>query len=414
MSTKIAAESFPNPTPGEKPVLVVVRVYDGERDKAAVEELERQYEVGKPGKPSVVTDLMGDPTARIRNFTSHIMLVAEYGFERRIVGVIRGCLKSVTKGKKPSGRFPAYVKLACILGLRVSTAHRRLGIGTKLVQQLEEWCRKNGADYAYMATECSNQPSLNLFTIKFNYIKFRSPTVLVQPIHAHDKSLSSSIALIRVSPELATLVYRRIFASSEFFPEDVDMILNNKLSLGTFVALPKGYLSNWDPKSDTFPPSFAILSIWNTKEVFKLKVKGVSSLKYACSVASRAVDAFLPWLRLPSIPNIFRQFGLYFLYGLHMEGPHGSYLMRSLCSFAHNMAKHDRGCGILVAEVNQNDPVKEAIPHWKRFSWDDLWCIKKLAVAKEEGQESGSFEPQDWIKSRACSSSVTFVDPRDI
>lgn len=74
MSTKIAAESFPNPPPGEKP-LVVVRVYDGETDKAAVEELERQYEVGKRGKPSVVTDLMGDPTARIRNFTSHIMLV---------------------------------------------------------------------------------------------------------------------------------------------------------------------------------------------------------------------------------------------------------------------------------------------------------------------------------------------------
>lgn len=413
MSTRIAAESFPSPPPGEQS-LVVVRVYDGERDKVAVEELERQYEVGKRGKPSVVTDLMGDPTARIRNFPSHIMLVAEYGNERRIVGVIRGCLKSVTKGKKPSNGFPVYVKLACILGLRVSTAHRRLGIGTKLVQQLEEWCRRNGADYAYMATECSNQPSLNLFTIKLNYIKFRSPTVLVQPIHAHDKPLSSSIALIRVSPDLATLAYRRIFESSEFFPEDVDMILNNKLSLGTFVAVPKRYLSNWDPKSGTFPPSFAILSIWNTKEVFKLKVKGVSSLKYACSVASRALDAFLPWLRLPSIPDIFRHFGLYFLYGLHMEGPDGSHLMKSLCSFAHNMAKDDRGCGILVAEVNQNDPVKEAIPHWKRFSWDDLWCIKKLRVAKEGEQESGSFEPQDWITTRACPSSVTFVDPRDV
>lgn len=75
MSIKIAAEKFTNPpTPGEKPV-VVVRAYDGERDKVAVEELERQCEIGKRGKPSVVTDLMGDPTARIRNFPSHIMLV---------------------------------------------------------------------------------------------------------------------------------------------------------------------------------------------------------------------------------------------------------------------------------------------------------------------------------------------------
>ncbi|KAL3528981.1 hypothetical protein ACH5RR_008303 [Cinchona calisaya] len=412
MSMKIAAEGFPNPPLGEKPILVV-RVYDGERDKAAVEELERQSEVGKRGKPSVVTDLMGDPTARIRNFPSHIMLVAEYVKEREIVGVIRGCIKVVTKGKKPSNEFPVHVKLACILGLRVSAAHRRLGIGIKLVQQLEEWCIKNGANYAYMATECSNQPSLNLFTIKCNYIKFRSPTVLVQPIHAHYKPLSSGTSLIRVSPELATLIYRRTFANSEFFPEDINNILNNKLNLGTFVALPKKCLSNWDPKSGCFPPSFAILSIWNTKEVFKLKVKGVSSIKYACSLGSRALDALLPWLRLPSIPNIFRHFGFYFLYGLHMEGPNGSHLMKSLCSLAHNMARDDRGCKILVAEVSQNDPVGEAIPHWKRFSWDDLWCIKKLK-ADEEIEERCSYEADDWIRSRACSSSVTFVDPRDI
>lgn len=264
-----------------------------------------------------------------------------------------------------------------------------------------------------MATEYSNQPSLNLFTIKCSYIKFRSPAVLVQPIHAHYKPVSSDIAFIRVPPELATLIYGRIFTNSEFFPEDVDMILNNKLNLGTFIALPKKGLPFWDLKSDTFPPSFAILSVWNTKEVFKLKVKGVSSLKYACSVGSTALDAMFPWLRLPSIPNVFRHFGFYFLYGLHMEGPNGSHLMKSLCSFAHNMAKDDRGCRILVAEVSQDDPVRKAIPHWKRFSWDDLWCIKKLTESKEE-EVSCSFEADDWIRSRACSSSVTFVDPRDL
>ena len=66
--SKIAAENY-------VPSLVVVRPYEQERDKAAVEELERRCEVGQPGKPSLVTDLMGDPIARVRNFVSHIMLV---------------------------------------------------------------------------------------------------------------------------------------------------------------------------------------------------------------------------------------------------------------------------------------------------------------------------------------------------
>lgn len=63
------------PSPWAEKPGVVVREYDEERDKAAVEELERRCEVGQPGKPSLVTDLMGDPIARVRNFMSHIMLV---------------------------------------------------------------------------------------------------------------------------------------------------------------------------------------------------------------------------------------------------------------------------------------------------------------------------------------------------
>ncbi|CAI9113866.1 OLC1v1014557C1 [Oldenlandia corymbosa var. corymbosa] len=416
-SIKIAAEeSVCHPylwpvkeTPPQPVAAVVVRVYDKMRDKTAVVELERRCEAGKQGKPSVVTDIMDDPTARIANFPSRVMLVAEYGYNREIVGVIRGCIKTVTTGKH-CNEFPVYVKLACVLGLRVSPAHRRLGIGAKLIQHLELWCKENGTDYAYMATDCSNQPSLNLFTVKSNYIKFRSPTVLVQPVHAHYKTLSSKTSLIRVPPDLAEPMYRRIFANSEFFPKDIDIILNNKLNLGTFMAIPKSVLSSWDPKLGTFPSSFAILSIWNAKEVFKLKVKGVSSLKYACSVGSRVLDSLLPCLRLPSIPDVFHHFGFYFLYGLHMEGNDGSSLMKSLCEYAHNLARDDRGIRILVAEVSQNDPVRDAIPHWKRFSWDDLWCIKELNAAK--GRENSSkVEAEAWIRSRA---SVTFVDPRDL
>ncbi|KAJ6702332.1 hypothetical protein OIU74_013478 [Salix koriyanagi] len=409
MSLKIAAENFPTLPAGEMENLVVVREYDEGRDKVAVEEMERRCEVGQRGKPSLVTDLMGDPICRVRNFPSYVMLVAECGGGGgggEIVGAVRACVKTVTK--ESSG----YVKLAYILGLRVSPSHRRLGIGTKLVQEIEEWCKQKGADYSYMATDCSNEPSINLFTRKFSYTKFRTLTMLVQPVHAHYRPLGSDIAIIQLTPKLAEAIYCRVFASAEFFPKDIGSILHSKLNLGTFMAVPRKALPKWDPKTGILPSSFALLSVWNTKEVFKLQVKGVSKLTYACCAGTRLLDAWMPWLRLPSFPDVFRQFGVYFLYGLHMEGKNASRLMKALCAFAHNMARDDGGCGAVAAEVSQRDPVREVIPHWRKFSLaEDLWCIKKLAAEKlDVDRRCGTY---DWIK-HGSSSSVIFVDPRDI
>ncbi|KAK6147864.1 hypothetical protein DH2020_018776 [Rehmannia glutinosa] len=312
---KIAAETYLPSPPAEGPPVVVVRKYDEVRDKAAVEELERCE-------------------------------VAEYGDGNEIVGVIRGCIKTVTNGKKMSStQLPVYVKLAYILGLRVSSTHRRLGIATKLVQELENWCKQNGAEYAYMATECNNKPSLNLFTQKCNYVKFRNPTVLVQPVHLHSKPLPLDIIIVRIPPQLAELVYRNVFSTSEFFPKDIDRLLSNKLNLGTFMALPKKSLSNWNPKTRELPSSFAILSIWDTKEVYRLQVKGVSVLTHVVCLGTRVFDAMVPWLKIPSFPNVFENFGFYFCMGFTWKERRAR-LMKSLCKFAHNMARNDAGCRV--------------------------------------------------------------------
>ncbi|KAL3008255.1 hypothetical protein AAZX31_07G021000 [Glycine max] len=234
MSLKIAAEIYPkSPSETVKEPLVVVKEYDEDRHKVAVERLERLCEVGQSGKPSLVTDLMGDPICRIRHFQLHVMLVAEYGEEGEVVGVIRVCVKTVTRGNS------VYIKLAYILGLRVSPRHRRFGIGTKLVEHLEEWCKKKGAKYAYMATDCTNEPSVNLFTKKCGYSKFRTLTILVQPVHAHYKPISSNVAVLHLPPRLAGSIYNHMFANSEFYPKDIELILSNKLNLGTFMAIPR-------------------------------------------------------------------------------------------------------------------------------------------------------------------------------
>lgn len=288
--------------------------------------------------------------------------------------------------------------------------HRRKGIGLKLVNEIEQWFLKNGAEYSYIATENDNKPSLNLFTQKCNYTKFRTPSILVQPVFAHRVKLPSRVTIIKLTPSDSERLYRHRFSTTEFFPRDIDRILNNKLNLGTYIAVPKGFClaESW-PGSDEFlsdsPESWAIMSIWNCKEVFTLEIKGASRARRLAAKATRVVDRALPWFEVPSVPDVFRPFGLHFMYGLGGEGPRAGSLMKALCDHAHNLAKLN-GCGVVVTEVASGDPLRLAIPYWKRLSCtEDVWCIKRLVGHYSDGPVG------DWTKSPPGLS--IFVDPRE-
>eukprot|EP01018_Ginkgo_biloba_P037090 Gb_28962 [translate_table: standard] len=392
-----------------------IREFDESRDVEQVERLERRCEVGPSGKVSLFTDLMGDPICRVRHCPAYAMLVAEFGPGKEIVGLIRGCIKTVACGKKlisdgsingenrngNGNAAPVYTKAAYILGLRVSPTHRRLGIGFKLVETLERWFSENGAEYAYMATEKDNEACIKLFAGKCNYNKFRTPAILVHPVHAHAKRIRSSVKIVKLDVAQAEALYRGYLGTREFFPQDIDAILKNKLSLGTWVAVPRG--QEWPTNGGRVPNSWAVLSVWNSNEVFKLEVKGISVLKYVYAATTRFFDRAFPWLKIPSIPDVFHPFGLHFLYGLHAEGTEAQRLMKDLCWFAHNLGK-EKGCRLIATEVGSCDPLKSSIPHWDCFSCpEDLWCIKRLAKSEDcRG---------DWTKS--APGLTVFVDPRD-
>lgn len=90
--------------------------------------------------------------------------------------------------------------------------------------------------------------------------------------------------------------------------------------------------------------------------------------------------------------------------------------MRGLCRFVHNLARKDKGCAAMVAEVGSLDPVKEGVPYWIKFSWaEDIWCIKRISDCLEDGHEVEdgiSTSASDWVRSWPTSP-VVFVDPRD-
>ncbi|KAK4798029.1 hypothetical protein SAY86_030355 [Trapa natans] len=410
--------------------IVIVREYDPGRDKARVEELEQRCELEPAGKISIFADLLGDPICRVRNSPAFLMLVAETDggdvAERRIVGLIRGCIKTVTCGKKlsrsgktvnnphlnPPTPIPVYTKLANIIGLRVSPSHRRMGIASKLVERMERWFMERGAEYAFMATVKGNTPSLKLFTGKYGYAQFRTPALLVHPVFAHRMDTGSHhINLIELPPHDAELLYRVRLSTTEFFPRDIDSVLNNRLNLGTFLAVPRGtyHGGTWPGMAEFLanpPASWAALSIWNSNDVFRLEVRGVPWLRRSLCRVSRFIDGALPFLKLPSVPDVFRPFGVHFLYGLCGEGPRAVAMVRALCGYAHNLAR-SRGAAAVATEVAEAEPLRAGILHWGRFSCeDDVWCIKRLGEDYSDGAVG------DWTKSPASLS--IFVDPREV
>ncbi|XP_027333682.1 probable N-acetyltransferase HLS1 [Abrus precatorius] len=372
----------------------IIRSYEGQLDRAQVEDLGRRCKVG-PSES--VLDTMGDPTCRIRNSPMNIMLVAK--MDNELVGVIQGSIKVVTIRSHPQKNM---AKVGYVLGLRVAPHGQRKGIGSSLVQKLEEWFTCNDVEYAYMATEKDNYASINLFMNKFGYTKFRTPAILINPVNHHLFRISSNIEIARVKIEKAEFLYRRFMGSTEFFPNDIENILRNKLSLGTWMA----YFKDSDFGSDgQVPSSWAMLSVWNSAEIFKLRL---GKTPFSCMLFTKSwnlIDRIFPCLKLPTFPNFFSPFGFYFMYGMYQEGPFSGKLVKALCKFVNNMASKSENCKIIVTEGGGRDELNHHVPHWKLLSCQDLWCIKAL---KNEGT-SMFHELTNSPPPRAL-----FVDPREV
>lgn len=430
-----------------------VRSYDEKRDWARVEALERRCQVvGPSDRISIFIDSLGDPICRIRNSPSYNILVchllplllppltyvvpffahcnktkftfpfcilhvcfrfyvkvAELG--KDLVGVIQGTVKVVAVHRPPP---KDKAKTGYILGLRVSPDHRRRGVASALVNSLEQWFISNHIEFSYMATEETNVASVRLFVGRLGYVRFRTPSILVYPVNARRRRrrrlryrILSNVEIRRLGTESAELVYRRfVSTSSDFFPDDIDRILKSRLNLGTWVAhfgddtwLDDGVGSaSWRA-----PGTWAMLSAWDTSQVFKLRLgKAPLSFRLFTRVA-RLINNNLPCLGMPAIPDFFRPFGFYFIYGVYGEGKSAGELIRALCRHVQRLAGESEDCRAVVTEVGETDEVGLHVPRWKLLSCPrDLWCMKPL---KPDDDKEHVF------------SSVTralFVDPREV
>ncbi|KAK8697958.1 hypothetical protein V6N13_114090 [Hibiscus sabdariffa] len=374
---------------------LIIRSYDAQNDRAQVEDFERRCEVGPAKRVFLFTDTLGDPICRIRNSPIYKMLVAE--LDSQLVGVIQGSIKLVTVHRPPND----LAKVGYILGLRVAPLYRRRRIGSSLVIKLEEWFIANDVDYAYMATEKDNEASVKLFVDKLGYAQFQTPTILVNPVSHRRSRISSNVELAKLKIEEAESIYRKFMSSTQFFPVDMGNILRNKLSLGTWAAYPRG--ESWGE----VPSSWAMLSVWNSGELFKLRLGNAPLSCMMYTKSSRFFQKLLPCFKLPGIPDFFHPFGFYFIYGVYGKGPLSGKLVRALCQFVHNMASSkSKDCKVIVTEVGGSDTSRLHIPHWKILSCpEDLWCIKALKNEERDNLHELTKGPP---------TRTLFVDPREV
>ncbi|KAK8585883.1 hypothetical protein V6N13_050853 [Hibiscus sabdariffa] len=365
---------------------VLVREFDDEKDIEMVGKLEKNCEIGSNDKgTSIFTNMMGDPLCRVRFFPLHLMLVAVLRENEELVGVIRGCIKHV------GTKFGAtYFKLGCILGLRVSPRHRRMGIGLKLVRAMEEWLINNEAHYTFLATEKNNDASTNLFTSKCNYRHLSSLVIFVQPISfaidSHQGGVSPDIKVEKLNIEQAVCFYDNKLKGKDIYLTDIEAILKEKLSLGTWVSYFKQ--DEWiglhsKEKNDiisTSPSSWAMFSIWNSCEAYKIHLKkSHHPLKFFHETLSQARDKIFPCLKTPICDSLEKPFGFLFLYGLLGEGERLEELMKSAWSFASRSAENVKDCKVIITELGVSDPLMEHVPHQSSMSRiEDVWYLKKV------------------------------------
>ncbi|KAK4782807.1 hypothetical protein SAY86_007181 [Trapa natans] len=401
---------------------VIVREYSESKDKELVMELEKRFEFIKrsdgsdmsnskanssPKGVSIPTNtISGDPLCRIRPYPLRIMLVAELLHRSgEVVGLVRGCIKNVylrnnsfTTTPTISGTQRSCVKLGCALGLRVSHTHRRMGIGSKLVKSVEEWMAANGAEYAFLATEETNTAAMNLFTAKCNYKRLSSLVIYMQPITIPPKDQPPHIRIDKLLVDQAISFYEKRLRCKDVYPTDISTILNENLSLGTWVSYfaRAGETDDLSFIEEAGPCSWIIFSIWNTAEAYKLQIRKPHE--------PMIVDSMGGSVQLES-------FGFVFLYGLLGEGERVGELVESAWEFTARVAldlKED--CRFVMTELGSADPLGRHVPIGPCTTRvDDVWCLKRLVDVCNSG--GARDEGSTW--EGAADAGNVFVDPRD-
>ena len=291
-----------------------------------------------------------------------------------------------------------------------------MGIGLKLVNSVEEWLLKNGAEYTFFATEKNNTASINLFTLKCNYVNLSSLVIFAQSICFPSQNLPQDIKIEKLHIDHAISLYKkRLSSDKEIYPADIEAILKGKLSLGTWVCYFKkeGWVDFHSKEKNEditkISSSWMMFSIWNTCEAYKLQIRKSHPLRSFHATLSQAREKISLCLKRPNSDDddtFPKSIGFLFLYGLIGEGEKVGELMKSVWSFASKLCQNVKDCKVIVTELGVTDPLIKHVPQESSMSCiNDLWYTKKMMFHDDD-------DMMGLMLAKGSLGNV-FVDPRD-
>lgn len=235
------------------------------------------------------------------------------------------------------------------------------------------------------------------------------------------KGLSQDIKIEKLQIDQAISLYNNKFQGKDIYPADIDAILKEKLSMGTWVSYFKE--EEWNILNNineigrnheemvirtTTSSSWAMFSIWNSCEACKFHIRKSQShpLKFFHATISLAKDKIFPCLKLPiACDSLQKPFGFLFLYGLHGEGERLQELMKSIWGFASRLAENVKDCKVIITELGVSDPLIQHVPQESSMSCiNDLWYLKPANGLNDDSEERVAVIGQ---------AGNVLVDPRD-
>lgn len=280
---------------------------------------------------------------------------------------------------------------------------------------------RNGADYAFLATEKNNTASKNLFTNKCNYVNLSSLIIFLHPTtFPITNHISKNIKVDKINIDQAISLYTRLLKTKDLYPLDMDIILKEKLSLGTWVSYYKDQDFKLNSTQDivtdkiTTNSSWIIFSLWNTCEpddnnnnkVQDVKTKLSQPLRFLHATLNHAKDKICPCLRMLRNESLMcnNSFGFLFLYGIHGEGENLGGLMESVWRFTSRLGEKLKECRVVITELGFGDPLVNHVPQIDSMTCvDDMWYTKRLGNQSDD-------EVVEMMKRQLGN---VFVDPRD-
>nr|CAD1837831.1 unnamed protein product [Ananas comosus var. bracteatus] len=292
----------------------------------------------------------------------------------------------------------------------------------KLVRKMEEWFGEEGAEYAHMATEKDNAASIELFTGRCGYTKFRTPSILVHPVFAHRLRIPRRVSIVRLHARDAEALYGSASPPRSSSPRRRRHPRQPALARhlrrggrrggggGARVRVP---VEGGGGVRGGAPGSWAVASVWDCGGVFRLEVRG----RRGCggggggqqgggqggAVAGGAGGA----RRLPALRGLVR---LRARRRRPRRAGRGGGALPPRAQHGAGPRRRRRHRGRRVRA-----PAR-AIPHWRRLSCaEDLWCAKRLSQVPDDDDDDDEDEEEeelgDWTKSAPAPS--IFVDPRE-